>query len=175
MTRKSRKHCVRHTEPLDCCFDLIRSHQQYILCSLPLETEPATTGCRTKTLPLNEMTFNLEAKSMYAFKEIVYDWLNEKLVSKYPKLCATVEPILLAFLTSFSEESIFSHVHCFLHKQKHLEQICGFNSQNCNEVCYPLNANQNHQFIYSLLILFSSTLYLTFSLSLSYLEWEDPK
>ena len=42
MTRKSGKHCVRHKEPLDSCFNLIRSHQQYIL-------ESATTDCRAET------------------------------------------------------------------------------------------------------------------------------
>ena len=33
----------RHTETQDSCFDLIRSHQQYIPWSPPLEIEPATT------------------------------------------------------------------------------------------------------------------------------------
>ena len=39
-----------HTETLDSCFDLIRSHQQRILWSLPLEIEPATTDCRAETV-----------------------------------------------------------------------------------------------------------------------------
>ena len=37
-----------HTETLDNCFDLIRSHQQCIPWSLPLEIEPATTDCRAE-------------------------------------------------------------------------------------------------------------------------------
>ena len=45
--------CARHIETLDSCFDLIRSHQQCILWSPPLEIEPATTECRAKTLPLS--------------------------------------------------------------------------------------------------------------------------
>ena len=34
-----------HSETLDSCFDLIRSHQQCIPWSPPLEIEPATTHC----------------------------------------------------------------------------------------------------------------------------------
>ena len=37
---------ARHTEPLDCCFDLIRSHQQCILWYQPLEIDPVTTEAR---------------------------------------------------------------------------------------------------------------------------------
>ena len=44
-----------------------------------------------------EMTFDLEAKTMYIFKVIGYWWMNEKTVTKYLKFCATVEPSLLAF------------------------------------------------------------------------------
>ena len=43
MSRKSSKHCTRHTKPLESCFDFIRSHQQCIPRSPPLEIEPATT------------------------------------------------------------------------------------------------------------------------------------
>ena len=42
-----------HVETLDSCFDLIRSHQLCIPWSPPLEIEPATTGCRAKTLQLS--------------------------------------------------------------------------------------------------------------------------
>ena len=45
--------CTWNMETLDNCFDLIRSHQQYILWSLPLKIEPATTECRAETLLLN--------------------------------------------------------------------------------------------------------------------------
>ena len=45
--------CMWHTETLDSCFDLIRSHQQCILWSPPLEIQAATTECRAKTLPLS--------------------------------------------------------------------------------------------------------------------------
>ena len=40
------------------------------------------------------MTFDLEAKSTYTFKGIGYCWRNKKTETKYPKLCATVEPLL---------------------------------------------------------------------------------
>ena len=43
-----------HTETLDSCFDLIKSHEQCIPWSLLLETEPATTDCRAKTLQLSQ-------------------------------------------------------------------------------------------------------------------------
>ena len=39
---------VQHTETLDSCFDLIRSHQQCITWSPPLEIEPATTDSRAE-------------------------------------------------------------------------------------------------------------------------------
>ena len=42
-----------HTETLDSCFDLIRSYQQRIPGSPPLEIEPVTIECRAKTLPLS--------------------------------------------------------------------------------------------------------------------------
>ena len=41
---------------------------------------------------------------------------TEKL-AKYPQLCATVEPILLAFSSSYMVKSGFSHVHYLLGKQ----------------------------------------------------------
>ena len=44
--------CTWHTETLDSCFDLIRSHQQYIPWSPPLEIEPTTTECKAETLSL---------------------------------------------------------------------------------------------------------------------------
>ena len=44
--------CVRHTETLDSCFDLIRSSQQCVPWSPPLDTKRETTGCRFKTLSL---------------------------------------------------------------------------------------------------------------------------
>ena len=42
--------CAWHTVTLDSGFDLIRSHQQCIPWSPPLEIEPATTECRAETL-----------------------------------------------------------------------------------------------------------------------------
>ena len=48
MTRKSSKHCVRNREPLSCCFDLIRSHQQCIPWSYQLEIEATNTECRVE-------------------------------------------------------------------------------------------------------------------------------
>ena len=47
------KHCAQHREPLDSYFDLIRSHQQCIPWSPPLEIKPAITECRAETLPLS--------------------------------------------------------------------------------------------------------------------------
>ena len=46
--------CARHTETLDSCFDLIRSHQPCIPWSPPLEIKPATTDCRAETLLLSQ-------------------------------------------------------------------------------------------------------------------------
>ena len=43
MSRKSGKHCMRHMEQLDICFDLIKFQQQYIPWSPPQEIELATT------------------------------------------------------------------------------------------------------------------------------------
>ena len=40
MTRKSSKHCGWHKEPLDSCFNLIRSYQQCISWSPLMEIEP---------------------------------------------------------------------------------------------------------------------------------------
>ena len=45
--------CAWHTETLDTHLDLIRSHQQCILWSPPLEIEPVTTEYRAETLPLS--------------------------------------------------------------------------------------------------------------------------
>ena len=44
--------CTWHIETLDCCFNLISSHQQCILRSSLLEIEPMTE-CRAETLPLS--------------------------------------------------------------------------------------------------------------------------
>ena len=54
------------------------------------------------------MTFTLEAKSI----------MNEKSLIKYPKLCATAKPILLAFPSSYMVESGFSHAHYSLSKHR---------------------------------------------------------
>ena len=50
--------CAWHTETLDCCFNLIRSHQQCIPWFPPLEIEPATTECRAKTLLLSHQSIS---------------------------------------------------------------------------------------------------------------------
>lgn len=39
-------------------------------------------------------------------------------VNKYPKLSATVEPVFLAFPSSYMVETSFSHANVFLTKQK---------------------------------------------------------
>ena len=41
---------ARDTETLDCCCDLIRSHQQCIPWYLPMESEPTITEYRVETL-----------------------------------------------------------------------------------------------------------------------------
>ena len=48
--------CVWHMETLDGCFDLIKSHQQCIPWSPPLEIKPATTECRAETLQLSHQS-----------------------------------------------------------------------------------------------------------------------
>ena len=63
--------CMWHTEPLDSCFDLIRSHQQCIPWSLSLEIEPATTECRAKTLPLSHLfTLHTNIAKLTSHKKI---------------------------------------------------------------------------------------------------------
>ena len=46
--------CTWHTETLDSFFDLIRSHQQHIPWSPPLDIKPAITECSAETLPLSQ-------------------------------------------------------------------------------------------------------------------------
>ena len=53
MTRKSVRHCVRHTELLDSYFHIIRSHQPCTPWSPPQKTEKVTTECRAETLSLS--------------------------------------------------------------------------------------------------------------------------
>ena len=53
MSEQSGKLCVRPTETLNSGFDFIRSHQQYILWSPRLATEPVTTEWKAETLPLS--------------------------------------------------------------------------------------------------------------------------
>ena len=43
---------------------------------------------------VKEEFIDLEMYSIYTFKGIAYYWMNGKKVTKYPKICATVEPIL---------------------------------------------------------------------------------
>ena len=47
ITRKFGKHLHATYGTLNSCFDLIRSHQQCILWSTPLEIEPTRTECRS--------------------------------------------------------------------------------------------------------------------------------
>ena len=60
-----------------------------------------------------EMTFDLEAKSMYTFNGIGCYWKNKE-KRNIPKLCTIVKPILLAFLSLYMVESGFSHMHYLL-------------------------------------------------------------
>ena len=48
-----------------------------------------------------QMTFVLETKPMYLFKELNITGSKKKTVAKYPELWATVEPILLVFPSSY--------------------------------------------------------------------------
>ena len=66
MTRKSGKHSVWHTEPLDNFFDLIRSHQQRISRSPPLAIEPATTEPKLYRWPLIHI-----AQRQYGLRSLV--------------------------------------------------------------------------------------------------------
>ena len=52
-TRKFGSHGVRHTEPLDSCFDLMTSHQHIYIVISSLEIEPATPDYRAKPLPVS--------------------------------------------------------------------------------------------------------------------------
>ena len=75
------------TETLDTCFHCIRSHQQYILWSPPLEIEPATTDCRAETLQLSQQ-FISHTSDLY-----IFDYLWKKyacLVIKRPWVTSSV-------------------------------------------------------------------------------------
>ena len=51
--------------------------------------------------------------------------MNERIIVKYPKFYATIEPILQAFSSSYMVESGFSHVHYLLSTQKSTLNIGG--------------------------------------------------
>ena len=53
-----------HTVTMDSCFDLIRSHQQCILWSPPLEIEPVTTDYGAKTLQLSS-SYHTQAQLLW--------------------------------------------------------------------------------------------------------------
>ena len=56
---------TRHTETLESCFDLIRSHQQGIPWFPPQETKPATTDWRAETLQLSHQC-DMDKMKIYA-------------------------------------------------------------------------------------------------------------
>ena len=58
-----------------------------------------------------EMTFDLEAKSVYTFKRIGY--YRKKTLAKYLKVYVTLEPIWQTFTSSYLVESDFSSV-CYI-------------------------------------------------------------
>ena len=58
-----------HTERLDSCFNLIRSHQQCILWSLPREIKSATTDCRAETLNWASHPYHSQEKRMFGDSE----------------------------------------------------------------------------------------------------------
>ena len=64
------------------------------------------------------MTFDLDTKSIYTFKGIGCNWMNEKFVTIYSKYYSTIEPILLSFSNLYILESGFSHEHCLVIKQR---------------------------------------------------------
>ena len=87
MTRKSRKHCKQHTEPRDSFLDLIRSHQQCMLWSPPLEIEPEITECKAKTLPLSYgSTSHTGDDKLNSWTRIVFPYaLNTVFGLKFPE------------------------------------------------------------------------------------------
>ena len=90
MIRKFCKHCVQNTDPSNSCCDLIKSHQQCILCSPPLGIKPATTQCRAKTLPLTYRSTSHNAKSTSHGKCMAKCSSNatNNLTSKKQKVCS---------------------------------------------------------------------------------------
>ena len=67
MTRKSDKHWVRYTEPLDSCFDLIWSHQQCIPWALP-------PGDRTSDHRMQSQNSTTESPVHVNVSLILYFW-----------------------------------------------------------------------------------------------------
>ena len=74
--------------------------------------------------------------------------MNKKIVAKYPKFSATVEPILLVFPSSYWVESGFSHAHYLLNKQGSTLNVECVHLQlkltNLDPNIHDLSANQIH-------------------------------
>ena len=73
----------------------------------PNDVEVSSEMCLN--LHFINLTLDFEVKSMYTFKGIGYNWMNEKTVAECLKHCATVEPISRSFPCLYIVESGISH------------------------------------------------------------------
>ena len=64
MTKSELNTDTRHTETHDNSFDLLRSQQQCIPWSPPLETEPVTTDCRAESIQLSRSPYRTQVTSI---------------------------------------------------------------------------------------------------------------
>ncbi|KAF2358935.1 Ribonuclease H-like domain [Trinorchestia longiramus] len=67
---------------------------------------------------LVEMSVDLEAKALFERKTLTEYWTHVNTATKYPKLKARAEALLLTFPTSFMVEAGFSHANAILTKQR---------------------------------------------------------
>ena len=64
------------------------------------------------------MCADLEAKSLFKGLTLSEYWSNVTINNKYPRLSAAVEPLLLAFPSSYMVEAGFSHANSILTKER---------------------------------------------------------
>ncbi|KAF2350822.1 hypothetical protein FHG87_018422 [Trinorchestia longiramus] len=67
---------------------------------------------------LVEMRVDLEAKALFERKTLTEYWSHVRTATKYPKLKARAEALLLAFPTSYMVEAGFNHADAILTKQR---------------------------------------------------------
>ena len=65
---------ARHPETLDSGFDLIRSHQECIPWSPPLDIEPATTDGRAETLQLSQSPYRTQWRKLTSHRIWEANW-----------------------------------------------------------------------------------------------------